>query len=248
MYINDINIIAYVIVALLGAVAGQVCDLLNFILPKHKKILSIENTKKYLKSTKPKYLLMVIHIIIYLGILYRYGINDVNTIKYMILTPMIISAFYIDYKMQIIPNRLTLTIFEIGLIFTFIHGIVNLNVALSMFQGFIVGGLIFLAITIIGGFIFGKETMGFGDVKMIAALGLYFGVQGIIAISIISFLIAALFSIVLLIIQKIRHRDLIEYIAFGPFIVISAFIVMFVPIETLIILPFVILSFGKYKV
>ena len=102
MYINDINIIAYVIVALLGAVAGQICDLLNFILPKHKKILSIENTKKYLKSTKPKYLLMVIHIIIYLGILYRYGINDVNTIKYMILTPMIISAFYIDYKMQII--------------------------------------------------------------------------------------------------------------------------------------------------
>ena len=239
MYINDINIIAYVIVALLGAVAGQICDLLNFILPKHKKILSIENTKKYLKSTKPKYLLMVIHIIIYLGILYRYGINDVNTIKYMILTPMIISAFYIDYKMQIIPNRLTLTIFEVGLIFTFIHG---------MFKGFIVGGLIFLAITIIGGFIFGKETMGFGDVKMIAALGLYFGVQGIIAISIISFLIAALFSIVLLIIQKIRHRDLIEYIAFGPFIVISAFIVMFVPIETLIILPFVILSFGKYKV
>ena len=123
-----------------------------------------------------------------------------------------------------------------------------MNVALSMFQGFIVGGLIFLAITIIGGFIFGKETMGFGDVKMIAALGLYFGVQGIIAISIISFLIAALFSIALLIIQKIRHRDLIEYIAFGPFIVISAFIVMFVPIETLIILPFVILSFGKYKV
>ena len=248
MYINDINIIAYVIVALLGAVAGQICDLLNFILPKHKKILSIENTKKYLKSTKPKYLLMVIHIIIYLGILYRYGINDVNTIKYMILTPMIISAFYIDYKMQIIPNRLTLTIFEVGLIFTFIHRIFNLTVALSMFQGFIVGGLIFLAITIIGGFIFGKETMGFGDVKMIAALGLYFGVQGIIAISIISFLIAALFSIVLLIIQKIRHRDLIEYIAFGPFIVISAFIVMFVPIETLIILPFVILSFGKYKV
>ena len=54
MYINDINIIAYVIVALLGAVAGQICDLLNFILPKHKKILSIENTKKYLKMSDKK--------------------------------------------------------------------------------------------------------------------------------------------------------------------------------------------------
>ena len=248
MYINDINIIAYVIVALLGAVAGQICDLLNFILPKHKKILSIENTKKYLKSTKPKYLLMVIHIIIYLGILYRYGINDANTIKYMILTPMIISAFYIDYKMQIIPNRLTLTIFEVGLIFTFISGMSNINIAINMFEGLFVGCLIFLLITIIGGCIFGKETMGFGDVKMMAALGLFFGIQGIIAISIISFLVAAIFSIGLMIIQKIKHRDIIEYIPFGPFIVIATLIVIFVPLEILMMLPFVIFTFGKYKI
>lgn len=248
MYINDVNIIAYVIIAILGAVSGQLCDLLNFILPKHKKLLSIENIKIYFKSAKPKYLLMVIHIVIYLGILYRYGLNDVNTAKYIILTPMIISAFYIDYKLQIIPNRLTLTIFEVGLIFTFIHGVFNINIAISMFQGFLVGGLVFLLITVVGGFIFGKETMGFGDVKMIAALGLYFGIQGIIAVSILSFLIAAVFSVVLLIIQKVRHRDLIEYIAFGPFIVVATFIVIFVPIETLIMLPFVIFTFGKVKI
>ncbi|MBO5348602.1 MAG: prepilin peptidase [Clostridia bacterium] len=247
MYINDVNIIVYVIAAILGAVAGQFSDLLNFLLPKHKQLLSIKNIKEYIKNTRPKYLLMVIHILIYIGILYRYGINDVNTIKYMVLTPLIISAFYIDYKMQIIPNRLTLTIFEIGLIFTFIHGISNLNIAVSMFQGLLAGCLIFLVITVLGGLIFGKETMGFGDVKMMAALGLFFGLQGIIAIAILSFLIAAIFSIVLMIIQKIRHKDLIEYIAFGPFIVISAFVVIFVPLEILMILPFVIFSFGKYK-
>ena len=248
MYINDINIIIYVVVAIIGAFAGQFTDLLNFLLPKHKKLLSTKNIKEYLKNIKPKYLLMVIHIIIYLGILYRYGINDINTIKYMVLTPLIVTAFYIDYKMQIIPNRLTLSIFEIGLIFTFIHGISNLNIAISMFQGLVTGCLIFLVITIIGGLIFGKETMGFGDVKMMAALGLYFGYQGIIAIAILSFLIAAIFSIVLLIIQKVRHKDLIEYIAFGPFIVLATFIVIFVPLEILMVLPFVIFSFGKYKI
>ena len=47
--------------------------------------------------------------------------------------------------------------------------------------------------------------------------------------------------------QKIRHQELVEYIAFGPFIVISAFIVVFVPLEILMVLPFVIFSFGKYK-
>ena len=247
MYINDVNTIVYVIAAILGAVAGQFSDLLNFLLPKHKQLLSIKNLKEYIKGIKPKYLLMVIHILIYLGILYRYGANDINTIKYMVLTPLIISAFYIDYKLQIIPNRLTLSIFEIGLIFTFIHGISNLNIAISMFEGLVAGCLIFFIITIIGGLIFGKETMGFGDVKMMAALGLYFGFQGIIAVAILSFLISAIFSIVLIIIQKVRHKDVMEYIAFGPFIVIAAFIVIFVPIEILMILPFVIFSFGKYK-
>lgn len=247
MYINDINIIAYVIVAILGAVAGEITDILNYFLPKHKKIFSRENFRDYLNSATPKYLLMVIHIFIYIGILYRYGTSDINTVKFMVLTPMIISAFYIDYKKQIIPNRLTLTIFEVGLVFTFWQGISNLNIAISMLQGLVTGGAIFLVITVIGGLIFGKETMGFGDVKMMGALGLYFGFQGIIAVAIIAFLIAALFSIILLIIQKIRHKEIVEYIAFGPFIVISAFVVIFVPLELLMVLPFIVFSFGKYK-
>lgn len=248
MYINDVNIFVYILAAVMGAVAGQFSDLLNYLLPQHKSIFSKENLKEYFKNISPKYILMAIHIIIYVFILYRYGVNDVNTIKYMILTPLLVSAFYIDYKLQIIPNRLTLTIFEIGLLFTFIHGVINLNVAVSMFSGLIAGCLIFLLITVFGGLIFGKETMGFGDVKLVAALGLYFGYQGIIAIAILSFLVAALFSVGLLIVQKIRHKEIIDYIAFGPFIVLAAFIVIFVPLDFLIILPFVIFSFGKYKI
>mgnify|MGYP004670957883 FL=1 len=90
MYINDINIIAYVIVAILGAVAGEITDILNYFLPKHKKIFSRENFRDYLNSATPKYLLMVIHILNYIGILYRYGTSDINTVKFMVLTPMII--------------------------------------------------------------------------------------------------------------------------------------------------------------
>lgn len=248
MYINDVSIFAYIVVAVLGAAAGQISDLLNYLLPKHKKVFSVTNLKEYFNTFSPKYILMLISALIYIIILYRYGVNDVNAVKYMALTPLLVSAFYIDYKLQIIPNRLTMTIFEVGLIFTFLNGIINLNIAISMFQGLIAGCLMFLLITIIGGFIFGKETMGFGDVKLMAALGLFVGFQGIIAIAILSFLVAAAFSIVLLIVQKVRHKELIEYIAFGPFIVIATFIVMFVPLEVLIVLPFVIFSFGKYKI
>ena len=247
MYINNVSIIACIFVAIMGALCGQLTDVLNYFLPKHKKIFSKKNFKEYLTTVTPKYLLMVIHIFIFIGILLRYGTNNVNAIKYMTLTPFIISAFCIDFKKQIIPNRLTLTIFEAGLIFMFIQGMSNINIVISMLQGMVAGGAIFLVITLIGGAIFGKETMGFGDVKMMGALGLFFGFQGIIAVAILAFLIAAIYSIGLLIVQKIRHEELVEYIAFGPFIVIASFVVIFVPLEILMVLPFVIFSFGKYK-
>lgn len=252
MYIiNNVSIIACVIVAILGAICGQLTDILNYFFPRHKQIFSKKNFKEYLSTAMPKYLLMVIHIFIFIGIVLRYGTSNTNAIKFMFLTPLLISAFCIDYRKKIIPNRLTLTIFESGLVFMFIQVITsartNTLAIESMLQGLVAGGTIFLIITLIGGAIFGKETMGFGDVKLMAALGLYFGFQGIIAVAILSFLIAAVYSIGLLIVQKIRHEELVEYIAFGPFIVIASFVVIFVPLEILMVLPFVIFSFGKYK-
>lgn len=250
MYINNVNIIAYVIVAIFGAISGEVTDILNYFLPRHKKIFSRNNFKEYLETATPKYLLMVIHILIYIGILMRYGTNSINDAKYIVLTPMIISAFCIDFKRQIIPNRLTLTIFEVGLIFMFIQGTSNvnsINAVTNMIQGMVAGGAIFLVITLIGGAIFGKETMGFGDVKLMGALGLFFGFQGIIAVAILAFLIAAVYSIGLLIVQKIKHENSVEYIAFGPFMVIASFLVIFIPLDILMVLPFIIFSFGKYK-
>ena len=53
--------------------------------------------------------------------------------------------------------------------------------------------------------------MGFGDVKLMGALGLYFGLQNIIIITLLSFLIGAVISIILLI-SKLKKSD--EYIPF----------------------------------
>ena len=79
------------------------------------------------------------------------------------------------------------------------------------YYGMLVGGGIFLAITLLGGLFYGKEAMGFGDVKLMGALGLYFGLSNIIIITLVSFLIGAILSIVLLA-TKIKKSD--EYIPF----------------------------------
>ena len=105
------------------------------------------------------------------------------------------------------------------------------------------GDGIFLAITLLGGLFYGKEAMGFGDVKLMGALGLYFGLSNIIIITLVSFLIGAVLSIVLLA-TKMKKSD--EYIPFGPFIVIATFISMYVPFEQVKTLLMQIFTLGMY--
>ena len=157
---------------------------------------------------------------------------------------MLLSAFVIDYRQQIIPNRLNLTMFEIGLIIAFLYGMSNVAITVDMLLGMLVGGGIFLAITLIGSLIYGKEALGFGDVKLMGALGLYFGVSNILAISAMSFLIGAILGIIL-IVTKIKKSN--EYIPFGPFIVIATIIAIFVPFNVLFFVLIKIFTLGTYK-
>ena len=232
MFINDLHILYYLSFGIIGMLIGQFIDWGNIRMPQYKKILSKDFFKIYLKNFKPKYLLIFITAIFYVTILYKYGINDIRTYEYAILIPVLISAFCIDYKKQIIPNRLTLALFEFGLIFSFIEGISNLNIAIDKILGFICGAIIFLCITYVGKWVSGNDSIGFGDVKLICSIGLFLGLQNIIFISILSFFIAGFASILLLLIKRKKAN---EYIAFGPFIVISTIIMIFIPVEEIII-------------
>lgn len=86
--------------------------------------------------------------------------------------------------------------------------------------------------------------MGLGDVKLMGALGLYFGFANIIIVAIISFLVGAILSIILLI-TRIKKSD--EYIPFGPFIVIGTFITMFVPYSLIVNILLNIFTLGLYN-
>lgn len=229
VYINDVHILFYVLIAFIGGAIGQLIDYANVAFLNERKITSKEAYKEYEKVGKINYILIIINAVLYIAFLYTFGIS-LNLLKFCLLAPMLISAFIVDYKIQIIPNRLNLTMFEIGLIFVFMFGIQNLNLAKDMLLGMIVGGGIFLFITLIGGLIAGKEAMGLGDVKLMGALGLYFGVFKISIISVLSFLIGAIISVIILIARKNREDG---YIPFGPFIVIATFITIFIPTNML---------------
>lgn len=247
MYINDTHILVYVVVGLFGIIIGQFIDWCNKRMPDYKKVFSKELFTEYFKNLKPNYILISITTIMFLGLVYFLGIS-ISLLKYLTLIPMLLIAFCIDLKLQIIPNRLTLTMFETGLVFTFIEVISNTGLGLNIFinniLGMIIGGGIFLLITVIGGIIAGKEAMGFGDVKLMGALGLFLGRDNIIIVAVLSFLLAAVISIAILISKK---KGANEYIPFGPFIVASAFIAIFIPTELLQIIVWKIFTLGLAK-
>lgn len=242
VYINDVHILFYVLFAFIGGFIGQVVDYLNIAFLNERKVISKESFKKYKETFKVNYKLIVVNSCLYVALLYKFGMN-LDFLRFAILAPMLISAFIVDYKIQIIPNRLNFTMFEVGIIFAFIFGIQNLNLAKDMFLGMITGGGIFLLITLIGGLIAGKEAMGLGDVKLMGALGLFFGWYKILIISVLAFLIGAIISIIVLIVRKNREDG---YIPFGPFIVVATFITIFVPTNLLFTSLMKVFSLGLF--
>mgnify|MGYP005772389111 CR=1 FL=1 len=248
MYFNDVHIAYYVVATIIGLIVGQLTDWANKRLPEYKSVISKDIINEYKINFKPNYILMLLTAIIYVTLIYICGIKDtivanLDLIKYFILTPMLLSAFVIDFKLQIIPNRLNLTIFEVGFIFAFLYGLSNVAITINMLLGMIAGGGIFLLITLLGGLFYGKEAMGFGDVKLMGALGLFFGLSNIVIITLVSFLIGAILSILLLV-TKIKKSD--EYIPFGPFIVIATFISMYIPFEQIKTILMQIFTLGMY--
>jgi len=235
MYFNNIHILIYLIIGLIGCAVGQFVGMTTVRLAEHKKILSKQAFKEMKVGFEAHYTSMVVISILYIALLYVCGIDyknwyaNIDLISYFFLIPAVVEALVIDIKYEIIPNRLIITILEIGMISAFTNGISNPNgisIAFDRISGLFVGGMIFLIITCIGGLVAGKEAMGMGDVKFVSVLGLFFGIKSIIVISVISFLVGAIFSIFILLF-KIKKSN--EYIPFGPFIAVATLISIFVP-------------------
>ena len=149
IYFNDVHIAYYVIIAIIGLIVGQITDWANKRLPEYKSVISKDIIHEYKMNFKPNYILMLLTSVIYVTLVYTYGIKDtiianLDLIKFLILTPMLLSAFVIDYNLQIIPNRLNLTIFEVGFVFAFLYGLSNVAITINMLLGMLAGRRNFL--------------------------------------------------------------------------------------------------------
>ena len=234
MYFNNVHILVYGLIGLIGLIVGKFCAWCNKRLPEKKAIFSKEYFEEAKKGLDYNYVFMILTAVIYMFLLFKFGIKDtflknLDLIKFLVLVPMLELTFFIDLKHRIIPNRLNMTMFEIGIIFTFVYGIANINVLKDMILGMCVGGGLFFTITLLGGLVAGKEAMGLGDVKFMGAVGLYLGASVTAEVSFLAFLLAAVISIVVIIVRKFIIKSTDDEIPFGPFLSLAALLCIFLP-------------------
>lgn len=138
---------------------------------------------------------------------------------YSFLSAILIAIFFIDLDFQIIPDLLTLPGMVIGLAISMApHGMG----IISSLVGLLVGGGALYMIALLGDWLFKKESMGGGDIKMAAMLGAFLGWQKIIVVFFGSALIGLLISLIVMAFSsRVRANHVIP---FGPFLAMAAFV------------------------
>ena len=168
---------------------------------------------------------------------------------YLFMAGCFIVATFVDFEHRIIPDEISIGGMFAGLVFSFF--IPQLHVpsgdpsGLALhFQGLyhsiigvLVGGGSIYAMGVLGDFLFKKESMGGGDVKLLAMIGAFLGWK----LAILTFFVAPFFGAVFGIIEKVRTKD--SAIPYGPFLVLGALICLFKGKE---LLAWVLSGYGLY--
>lgn len=148
-----------------------------------------------------------IHLIEFLW--HRRELDREDVVLLVVIVGMIVGEWGIDF---VLKNPLAGS--ELGII----AHLKSLDAALI---GALLGGGVIYAMGLLGDFIFRKESMGGGDVKLMALIGAFLGWK----LAVLTFFVAPFFGAVYGIVEKIRTKD--SAIAYGPFIIIGAIVSIF---------------------
>lgn len=124
----------------------------------------------------------------------------------------LIAASGIDVRTQLLPDQLTLPLLWLGLLLSLVPVFVGPSTAII---GAAIGYLSLWSVFWLFKLMTGKEGMGYGDFKLLAALGAWMGATSLLPIVLLSSLIGAIIGGIALAVQG---RDRSTPIPFGPFI------------------------------
>lgn len=138
---------------------------------------------------------------------------------YLWFVAVTVTLFLTDIDTQLIPNRILYPGTVIGLMLLVLGGIVEHGPILRAVTG---GALYFLLLLLIA--LIARGGFGFGDVKLAFLLGFFAAYQSWDTLIVAIFAAFLLGGVVSLILVLTRIRDRKDAIAFGPYLIIGAYV------------------------
>jgi leader peptidase (prepilin peptidase)/N-methyltransferase len=151
---------------------------------------------------------------------WKFGYTSLTLFAWL-FTFALITLTFIDFNTQLLPDDITLPLLWLGLLLNLNNGFADLKSAVI---GAMLGYLILWSIYWAFKLVTGKEGMGYGDFKLLAAIGAWFGWQLLPAVILLSSVLGAVIGISLIVFTK-RGREI--PMPFGPFLAIGGIAALF---------------------
>ncbi|KGI77299.1 methyltransferase [Oleiagrimonas soli] len=145
------------------------------------------------------------------AIVWRFGPGWVG-LAGLVFTWILVAASGIDFRTQLLPDQLTYPLLWLGLLLSLLPMFVLPHTAILAAA---IGYLSLWSLYWLFKLLTGKEGMGYGDFKLLAALGAWMGPMALLPIMLLSSLIGAIVGVSLIALRK-HERDV--PMPFGPFI------------------------------
>lgn len=185
------------------------------LIPLFSWLISLGKCHSCQQKISPRYPLIEISTaLLTVYIIHHFDVTLVGFIA-LVFTWFLITICVIDIEHQLILDKLSLPLLWLGLIVnTQAIFATPINAILGAAAGYLILWTLFQVFKLVTG----KEGMGYGDFKLLAALGAWFGIMSLPQI----ILIASLSSIVIgLVLALSKVRSMKDPVPFGPYLAIG---------------------------
>ncbi|MBL4659591.1 MAG: prepilin peptidase [Alcanivoracaceae bacterium] len=152
-------------------------------------------------------------------VVYYFGWS-LTSLTGILLTWFLITIAMIDYDTLVIPDQFSLSLMWIGLFISLWTVFIEPTAAI---KGALLGYLLLWTIFHLFKIVTGKDGMGYGDFKLLAAGGAWFGMQSVMVIVIMSSFAGAILGSFFIFINKNKKS---KQIPFGPYLAIGMWLTM----------------------
>lgn len=234
--------IEYSFILIFAAIMGSVANMLIFRLPRNLNIVSdrskctscqhklgvfdlvpilsfilLKGRCYHCRSKIPLRYLIVecLSVLIFLYVFSTLGLT-LSAFKLLLFSYATLILFFTDLETQLLPFKLNILLLGIGLLFG-----LKQDFLVDSFVGMLVGAVILLILRFVTSKIYKMETLGLGDVILLASIGAFWGMKAMLVSVHAGVIVGGVYALLLLALNKAKKTDVL---AFGPFLIVGFWI------------------------